>query len=280
MLTKQYKNYGYLMRWHKPVGIGLLLWPTLWALWLATGERPSWHLLIVFISGVCLMRPAGCIVNDLWDRHIDKNVARTQDRPLATGVVSVKEAILLFGLLCALAAQLLWFLPPICTFFAVTALFFSSLYPLAKRVIIFPQLILGLSWYLSIPMAYGAVLGYVPTIAWWVYSAGVAWTLAFDTIYAMADVEDDQALGLGSTALGLGRYATVGVSVCFLIMLSLLYKIGLYYQLDKWYNGSLLIAVGCIGYQLKLIQNKAFIRAFKANQWLGFFILIGIILAQ
>lgn len=277
---KQLKPYLYLMRWHKPVGVWLLLWPTLWGLWLAAEGFPGWKSLIIFVLGVCLMRPAGCIINDIWDRDIDKLVARTQYRPLAVGDVSVKEALGLFVSLCAIAAQLLWFLPWICTVLGVIALLLSFLYPLMKRFMPIPQVILGLAWYLSVPMAYGAVLGYVPAIGWRLYGASVIWTLAFDTIYAMADATADKKLGLHSAALLWGHYSRLGVGICLGGTLLLLGSMGSYYDLNGFFYGGLVAAVGCSFYQGWLLQRKAYIRAFTANQWFGFFIFMGVILGR
>lgn len=277
---KKCKAYLYLMRWHKPVGVWLLLWPTLWALWLGAGGFPGWKPLIIFVLGVCLMRPAGCIINDIWDRNIDKAVSRTQYRPLAAGHVTVKEASLLFLGLCAVAAQLLWFLPWICTVLGVGALLLSSVYPLMKRFMPMPQLVLGLAWYLSVPMAYGAVLGYVPAVAWGLYGASVIWTIGFDTIYALADAEADKKLGLHSAALLLGRYSRAGIALCFLSTLLLLGGIGFYYELQVAFYGGLLAAAACSVYQLQRVQKKQYIRAFTANQWFGFFVFVGIVLGK
>ncbi len=273
---KQLKSYWYLMRWHKPIGVWLLLWPTLWALWLASEGFPGWKLMSIFVLGVCLMRPAGCIINDIWDKDIDKVVPRTRYRPLATGDVSLKEAWLLFIVLCITAAQLLWCLPTICTQLAILALLLSSVYPLMKRWMPIPQLILGLAWYLSVPMAYGAVLGEVPAVGWWLYLASVMWTVAFDTMYAMADAPADKKLGLHSAALLLGGFTTMAIVLCLGGTLLLLAIIGFHYELGGFFYGGLFAALLCSGYEVWLVQQKYYIRAFRANQWLGFFVFAGI----
>lgn len=198
--------YGQLMRVDKPIGTLLLLWPTLWALWVASEGFPDWTILLAFCFGTFLMRSAGCVVNDLADRKIDGSVERTNRRPFATGSVTVAEALLLLLILCLLAALCLIPLNQKTWLMSLPALFLAVTYPFTKRFFPLPQLYLGLAFSFGIPMAFAAVTGSVPPVAWLIFVANALWTLAYDTIYAMVDKEDDLKIGIRTSAVTFGEY--------------------------------------------------------------------------
>ncbi|MCP2039830.1 4-hydroxybenzoate polyprenyltransferase [Neisseria sp. HSC-16F19] len=206
--------YLRLMRADKPIGTLLLLWPTLWALWLAAEGTPLWPILAAFVIGTFLMRSAGCVVNDYADRHFDGAVERTKNRPFAAGEVSEAEAKILTAVLCLLAALCLLPLNRLTWLMSLPALFLAVTYPFTKRFFPVPQFYLGLAFSFGIPMAFAAVQDEVPPLAWLVFAANVLWTLAYDTIYALADAEDDVKIGIRTSALTFGRHAVTLVMVC------------------------------------------------------------------
>lgn len=282
LLTSKIKAYAQLMRLNKPIGIGLLLWPTLWALWLVAHGMPPISILIIFVLGVLVMRPAGCIINDLADRNFDGKVARTQQRPLATGTVRISEAIILFLILCSLGLVLVWQLNLFTILLAAIALILSCIYPLMKRYIAFPQLILGMAWYLAIPMAFAAVTGSVSGLGWLLYITVVIWTVIFDTMYAMADREDDLKLGLKSTAILFGQSDRKIIGFLQLCFLGLLCTIGYLAKLNYYYFIACGISAMLMLYHQYLIKDRDAshcLQAFKHNQWIGMIMFVGIFLA-
>lgn len=283
MNLERLKQYAYLLRLHKPIGTLLLLWPTLWALWLASGGRPAWSLLCIFVAGVIVMRAAGCIINDFADRHFDGRVQRTRYRPLAAGKITVAEALLLFVTLCFLALLLalqLNRLTLICAFIGAGV---TILYPFMKRFTHLPQLGLGVAYTWGVVMAFTAVQGKLSAPAWLLFFTALLWPVIYDTFYAMVDREDDLKIGIKSTAILFGqadRAITAGLQVVFLLALSL---VGWVFQLGLAYYLSLLLAGLLFLYQQSLIRNRereACFKAFLNNNWVGAIIFIGIFLAR
>ncbi len=205
-LAERLTEYEKLMRLDKPIGILLLLWPTLWGQWFAGQGRPDWLILWLFVVGVVLMRSAGCVINDYADRDFDPHVARTRDRPLAAGRVSPKEALALAGGLSLLAFLLILPLDPLVWKLSFVALFLAASYPFTKRFFAVPQAYLGVAFGFGIPMSYAALWGTVPTEAWWLLLANVFWAIAYDTEYAMVDREDDLKIGIRTSAITFGRF--------------------------------------------------------------------------
>lgn len=275
-------QYAQLMRLHRPIGILLLLWPTLWALWIASYGNPSWELLSIFICGTLLMRSAGCIVNDLADQSFDGFVARTKNRPLVTALVSQKEAFSLFVILCLLAAALLLFLNALTRWLALIAVLLTIIYPFMKRYIYFPQCFLGVTFSFGIPMAFAAQNEYIPALAWFLFLINVIWIIAYDTIYAMADRSDDIKIGIKSTAILFGHWDTLVVSSLHGLMLLLLILLGFYLHLVWFYFLSIMAACGIIVYIQYLIHNRDpsdCLRAFSASQWVGGVVWAGLALS-
>ena len=276
----QLRPYIELMRLHRPIGSLLLLWPTLWALWFAGEGQPSVKLLIVFTMGVWVMRSAGCVINDLADRHFDGFVARTKMRPLVTGQVTVKQALVLFGLLCAVALLLVLQLNGFTLLLSIVALGLAIIYPFMKRFTHWPQLVLGMAFAWGSPMAFAATLNHLPAITWWLYAVGVIWPLAYDTQYAMTDRQDDLQIGIKSTAILFGRYDRLMIAVLQLMVIGLMGLIGVKLELNSWFFMSLGVAALLFGYQQYLTKDKDPALCFKAflnNQWVGFIIFIGIV---
>ncbi|MDQ7058284.1 MAG: 4-hydroxybenzoate octaprenyltransferase [Ghiorsea sp.] len=274
--------YIRLMRLDKPIGTFLLLWPTLWALWLATHGQPDPFILIVFVAGVFLMRAAGCVINDFADRKVDGKVKRTAHRPLATGEVTPKQALTLFFILVSLAFMLVLTLDWNTIFLSVVALFLAALYPFMKRYTHLPQVFLGAAFGWAIPMVYMASTGEIPLEAWLLFIANVCWVLAYDTMYAMVDYDDDIKIGVKSTAILFGKYNQLWVAVFQLLFLGLMYYLGHIYQLGHAYTVALGFAVILSIYQQKLIaswQRDLCFNAFLNNNMLGFILFIGILLS-
>lgn len=273
-------DFAYLARLNRPLPMLLLIWPTLWGLWLAARGFPGWSVLLVFVMGAILMRSAGCVFNDIADRGFDGFVERTKLRPLATGRVSVKVAWG-FGLSLAFIAFLLVLtLNWLTVGLSFIGLFLSLLYPLMKRAIHAPQLVLGLAFNWGVIMAFAAVTGSVPLLAWCVWGIAIIWTIAYDTMYALADREDDLKLGLKSTAIWFGRYDRVVIAALALLMLLLLSVLGVWYQFTGWYYLGLLVALGLFSYQhrwLRTYQPRLCIRAFSHNHWVGLVIFLAFV---
>lgn len=275
-------QYWRLMRAHRPIGTLLLLWPTLWALWLAADGTPPWSVLIIFVLGTFFMRSAGCVINDVADRHFDGHVARTKDRPLVAGWVSVREAITVFVILLTLSAvTVLPIITPLLAGLALVAAFLAASYPFTKRFLAIPQGYLGIAFGFGIPMAFAAILGSVPAVAWWMLLANVFWAVAYDTEYAMVDRPDDLKIGIKTSAITFGRYDVSAVMACYGLTLAILAGVGFAMGLGWSYWLGLLAAAGIAIYHYGLIKDRDTGRCFAAfmhNNWFGAAIFAGIAL--
>jgi 4-hydroxybenzoate polyprenyltransferase len=273
--------YLRLMRMHKPIGTFLLLWPTLWALWLASDGHPTPKLFVVFVLGVFVMRAAGCIINDYADRHYDPHVNRTRERPLATGEVSVTEALLLFLILGLIALGLVLTLNTLCIELAFVGLALAMSYPFMKRYTYLPQPYLGLAFGWGIPMAFAAAKGSVPDVAWLIFIANIFWATVYDTMYAMVDRADDLKIGVKSTAILFGSMDKKILGVLQLLLLGNLVLIGSRMQLGGAYYVGLGFAACFAFYQQWLIRKrepKKCFQAFMNNNWFGAAVFAGILL--
>lgn len=278
-LIQKLDAYERLMRLDKPIGILLLLWPTLWALLIAGRGQPSLYIVLIFVTGTVLMRSAGCVMNDIADRNYDGLVERTQSRPLATQEVSVNEAIFLALGLSLLAFVLVLFLNLQTILWSVVALFLAATYPLTKRFLAIPQAYLGIAFGFGIPMAFAAINDYVPPMAWWMLLANICWAIAYDTAYAMVDRDDDIKIGIQSSALFFGRYDVLAIMLCFAGMLLVLIYIGLFMQFGLYYFAGLGVAALLMVQQFLLIKKRLKADCFKAflnNSWIGAVITLGL----
>lgn len=278
-LRQRLDEYEKLMRLDKPIGILLLLWPTLWALWVASRGRPDWTIVWIFVVGTVLMRSAGCVINDYADRGFDPHVERTRSRPLATGAVSGTEALVLAAVLSLMAFGLVLFLNPLTIQLSVVALLLAATYPLTKRFFALPQAYLGIAFGFGIPMAFAAETGRLPQLAWIMLLANVFWALAYDTQYAMVDREDDIRIGIRSSARFFGRFDRHAIGICYLAMLLLLAWVGLRIHLHWPFYLGLLLAAAIAIYHLWLIRRReraACFKAFLHNNWLGAAIFAGL----
>jgi 4-hydroxybenzoate polyprenyltransferase len=273
------KPYWQLMRADKPIGTLLLLWPALWALWLAAEGLPDFSILLVFVLGVFFMRSAGCVINDFADRKVDAHVKRTAQRPLATGVVSEREALTLFFGLVALSFLLVLSQNTFTILLSFAALVLAAIYPFMKRYTHLPQLFLGLAFSWCIPMAYAAQTNTVPAEAWLLLAANVCWTVAYDTKYAMVDRDDDLKVGIKSTAILFGRFDKLIVALLQAASLLCLALLGHVKQLGITFDLGLLAAAVLFVYQQKLIRYRerdACFQAFLNNNYVGLAVFIGI----
>jgi len=280
-LVTQLRNYGKLMRVDKPIGIWLLLWPTLWALWLAGAGHPNQGLFVVFIVGVFVMRSAGCVLNDYVDRNIDPYVERTRDRPIASGAVTPTEALMLFAALGLIAIGLATMLNRQAQLLAIVAAGPTLAYPFIKRFVSIPQFILGAAFGWAVPMAFAAQTGTVPQLAWIVFGAALIWAVIYDTFYAMVDRDDDRKLGVKSTALLFGDSDLFVIAGLQLIMLLALVLIGVSAELGFWYYLSVVAAAGLMGYHQWLARDRqpaGCFSAFLHNHYIGFVVFLGILL--
>jgi 4-hydroxybenzoate polyprenyltransferase len=271
--------YGRLMRLDKPIGILLLLWPTLWALWISSNGKPDWLVLWIFLLGTVLMRSAGCVMNDYADRKFDAHVERTKARPLATGEVGAREALVLAALLCLMAFGLVLLLNKLTILLSICALFLALTYPYTKRFISIPQAYLGIAFGFGIPMAFAAETGDVPFLAWMMLIANMFWAVAYDTEYAMVDRDDDVKIGIRSSALFFGPYDIAAIMACYATMLGILGWIGWKTDLNWLYFVGLAIAAGLSLYHFTLIRERERADCFKAflhNNWLGAAIFAGL----
>ena len=278
-ITKKLEVYERLMRLDKPIGILLLLWPTLWALWIASRGVPDWITLLIFITGTVLMRSAGCVMNDIADRQFDRLVERTKNRPLATGEVRVKEAYLLAAVLAFVAFCLVLLFNQKTIVLSFAALFLAATYPFTKRFLVIPQAYLGVAFGFGIPMAFAAVNDYIPPLAWVLLATNVFWAMAYDTQYAMVDRDDDVKIGVKSSAIFFGKFDVVAVMVCYAIMLALLAYVGVFMGFNKLYFIGLAAALLLVCRQAVLIQKRLKIDCFKAflhNNWIGLAIFLGL----
>ncbi len=279
MRYEKIKSYFQLMRFHKPIGTLLLLWPTLWALWIAAKGLPTLKNLFIFIAGVVLMRAAGCVINDFADRKFDPHVARTKLRPLATGKISARGAIILFMTLCALAFILVLFTNTLTMVLAFFALITAIIYPFMKRHTYWPQFILGIAFAFSVPMAFAAQVGKLSLITGIVMLTTILWTVAYDTQYALVDRADDIKIGIKSTAILFGKYHQLIIGLFQSAVIALLCVLGMLLSFSVIYFSAIFIVFLLFIYQQRLISQgdpeKCF-RAFLNNQWVGLVIFVGI----
>lgn len=273
-------HYSRLCRLNRPIGIYLLLWPTLWALLIASNGKPNTLVLTVFVIGTILMRSAGCAINDFADRNIDLHVSRTKDRPIATGRVKPIEAVGVFLVLCLIAFALVLLMNTLTIKLSCIAVFLAALYPFAKRFTYLPQVVLGAAFGFSVPMAFAAQTGEVPIIAWLLYTATLLWTTAYDTMYAMVDREDDLKIGVKSTAILFGETdVLLTLFLQSLALLALLFA-GMQLQLSYFYYCGLSIALALVVYQYFLIRDRNRDKCFKAflnNNYVGMAIFAGLL---
>jgi 4-hydroxybenzoate polyprenyltransferase len=271
--------YARLVRLDKPIGSLLLLWPTLSALWLASGGRPDWQLVAIFSIGTVLMRSAGCAINDYADRDFDKHVQRTAQRPLTSGQIKSWEALAVAGLLALLAFLLIQPLNLLTKELSVAALVVAGSYPYFKRFFALPQAYLGIAFGFGIPMAYAAVQNSVPPAAWVLLLANVFWALAYDTEYAMVDREDDLKIGIRTSAITFGRFDVAAVMLCYAISLGLIAMVGWQQGLGLCFATGIVVAAAIAAYHWTLIRHRDRLQCFKAfrhNNWLGAAVFIGI----
>jgi 4-hydroxybenzoate polyprenyltransferase len=280
LLREKLDLYEKLMRLDKPIGILLLLWPTLWALWISADGQPPWLLVWIFALGTVLMRSAGCVINDYADREFDRHVERTKDRPLTAGKVSVREAMLVAATLTLCAAALIIPLSLLVWELAVVAVFLAVSYPFTKRFFAIPQAYLGIAFGFGIPMAFAAVQDRIPPIGWWMLGANIAWAVAYDTEYAMVDRDDDIRIGIKTSALTFGRFDVAAVMLCYGIALAILVWIGAQLEYGVFYFTGLGVATAIALYHWTLIRGRERMACFKAflhNNWLGAAIFAGIV---
>ncbi|MBY0468897.1 MAG: 4-hydroxybenzoate octaprenyltransferase [Burkholderiaceae bacterium] len=270
-----------LIRWNRPAGSYLLLWPTLSALWLAAGGFPGWHLLAVFTLGTVLMRSAGCCINDVADRRFDRHVKRTAERPVTRGAISVREA-LWCGAALAFAAFLLVLTTNLPTvLWSVAALAVTLIYPYTKRFFSMPQAVLGIAFSFGIPMAYSAVRGEVPGVAWALLLGNLCWVLAYDTEYAMVDRDDDLKIGIRTSAITLGRFDVAGVMAFYAICLVVWAITGVRLGLGSAYFVGIAAAAALAGWHFTLIRDRSrdgCFRAFRLNHWVGLAVFAGVVI--
>lgn len=274
------KAYEKLVRLDKPIGILLLLWPTLWALWLSSLGRPDWRIVWIFVLGTVLMRSAGCAVNDVADSQFDGKVQRTSERPIVTGEVSRKEALAIAALLAAASFLLITPLPLLVIWLSFGALALAVTYPFTKRFFALPQAYLGLAFGFGIPMAYAAHLSAVPPVAWILLLANVFWAIAYDTEYAMVDREDDLKIGIRTSAITFGKFDVAFVMLCYAGMIGALVWVGCWMGLHWPYYIGLGLAACIALYHYVLIRRREREQCFKAflhNNWIGAVIFLGIV---
>ena len=280
-LKEKLDLYEKLMRLDKPIGILLLVWPTLWALWLSALGRPNWIVVWIFIMGTVLMRSAGCVINDYADRDFDKHVERTKERPLTSGKVTTREALWLFAALCLLSFGLVLALGmPLVTWLSLPAVFLAASYPFTKRFFAIPQAYLGIAFGFGIPMAYAAHLDGVPAEAWWLLLANVFWAVAYDTEYAMVDRNDDLKIGIKTSAITFGRFDVAAVMLCYAATLAIIGGIGYSLHLGGAFYAGLAVAAGIMGVHYTWIRGRERMPCFKAflhNNWVGAAIFAGIV---
>ncbi|HZW23017.1 4-hydroxybenzoate octaprenyltransferase [Noviherbaspirillum sp.] len=273
--------YARLIRIDKPIGILLLLWPTLSALWLASNGRPDWQLVLIFTIGTVLMRSAGCAINDFADRDFDKHVKRTAERPLTSGKIAAWEAVMVAAILSLVSFALILPLNTLTKQLSVVAVLIAGSYPYFKRFFAIPQAYLGIAFGFGIPMAFAAVQDTVPPAAWLLLVANIFWAVAYDTEYAMVDRDDDLKIGIKTSAITFGRFDVMAVMVCYAVAFVLILVVGLEYGLHAWFVAGILVATGCAAYHYTLIRERDRMRcfaAFRHNNWLGAAIFAGIAL--
>ena len=280
-IVSQLRNYGKLMRVDKPIGVWLLLWPTLWALWIAGEGMPDQGLFVVFVLGVFIMRSAGCVLNDFADRKIDPYVERTRSRPLATGAVAPLEALTLFAALSLIAIGLASMLNKQAQLLAVVGAALTVIYPFIKRYLSIPQFVLGAAFGWAVPMAFAAQTGGTPELAWLLFGIAVVWAVIYDTFYAMVDRKDDLKIGVKSTAVLFGEVDLFVIAGLQLLMLLGLVFVGFRAELGLWYYLSVAVAAGMMAWHLWLARDRqpaGCFEAFLKNHLIGMVIFIGIVL--
>jgi len=271
--------YAKLVRLDRPIGIFLLLWPALWALWIAGAGNPPWWVVLVFVAGVVLMRSAGCAINDFADRDFDGQVERTRQRPIPAGLVTPREAVAVFLVLCLIAFFLVLTLGWPTVGLSVVALGLAAIYPFMKRYTHLPQVFLGAAFGWAVPMAFMAVTGSVPASAWILFAAAIVWALVYDTQYAMVDRKDDLAAGIKSSAILFGRHDRLLVGLLQILLLLLLATAGALAGRGAWYGGGLLVAAALAGYQQYLMRGRepaSCFAAFMNNHYLGMAVFVGL----
>ena len=280
-MLERIKLYVRLARLDKPIGILLLLWPTLWGLiWANAGHGlPSLSVVAVFVLGTVLMRSAGCVINDYADKDFDLHVERTAKRPITSGQVSTREALLLTLFLTLCAASLLWFLNPLARQLSMVALVLAGSYPFFKRFFAIPQAYLGIAFGFGIPMGFAAIQGTVPAVAWWLLLANVFWTIAYDTEYAMVDKNDDLKIGIKTSAITFGRYEVAAVMLCYALFILMMWVLGMQVGLGVGYFVCLVLAALIALYHYSLIRGRDRMdcfRAFLHNHWIGLVVCLGV----
>lgn len=271
-----------LIRWSRPAGTWLLLWPTLAALWIAAGGFPGWHLLVVFTLGTFLMRSAGCAVNDVADRDFDRHVKRTAQRPVTSGALAPKEALAVGAVLALAAFGLVLTTNAATIAWSFAALAVAIFYPFTKRFFAMPQAVLGVAFSFGIPMAFAAVRGEVPPLAWGLLVGNLFWVLAYDTEYAMVDRDDDLKIGIRTSAITLGRFDVAGVMASYAAYLAIWGALGARVGLGGPFFAGLAVAAGIAGWHYTLIRartREGCFRAFRLNHWLGFAVFAGVLVA-
>ena len=281
-IARRLDAYERLVRLDKPIGTLLLLWPTLWAVWLASRGQPTTEMLVIFVLGTLLMRSAGCAINDFADRNVDSRVARTRNRPLATGEIEPWEALLVGAILALAAFGLVLFLNYLAIALSFVALAIAATYPFTKRFFALPQACLGIAFGFGIPMAYAAILNRLPAECWALLAANVLYAFAYDTEYAMVDRDDDAKIGIRTSALTLGRFDVAAVIACYGAMLAVLAAVGLALELHWPFYAGLALAAAMMTYHWFLIRGRTREGCFKAfmhNNWVGGAIFAGIVLS-
>ena len=280
-LIDRLTSYAYLIRLDKPIGTLLLLWPTLWALWLASSGVPNLSVLLIFVLGTFLMRSAGCAMNDYADQDFDRHVMRTQERPVTSGKISGKEAVGVALVLALLAFLLILPLNDFTKQLSVLALLVAFIYPFTKRFFAMPQAVLGIAFGFGIPMAYAAVLDFIPLEAWVLFVGNIFWAIAYDTAYAMVDREDDIRLGLRTSAITFGRYDVLAIGLSYAILFMSQLWVANLASLSNYFLIGWCAALACAIYHMKLVSTRKreeCFQAFRHNNWLGGFLFLGIVL--
>jgi 4-hydroxybenzoate polyprenyltransferase len=278
-IARRLDAYERLVRLDKPIGALLLLWPTLWALWLAAAGRPHLGIVLVFILGTLLMRSAGCAINDYADREFDPHVERTRSRPLAAGEIAPREALVVAGVLAAAAFALVLFLNRFAILLSFVGLAIAVAYPFTKRFFALPQAMLGVAFGFGIPMAYAAIQERLPLECWMLFAANFFYAFAYDTEYAMVDRDDDARIGIHTSALTLGRWDVAAVMACYALMLALLMAVGYVAGLAWPFYAGLAAAAAMMVYHWRLIRSRSregAFRAFMHNNWVGAAVFAGI----
>ena len=271
--------YEKLIRLDKPIGILLLLWPTLWALWLSSHGHPDWNIVWIFVLGTVLMRSAGCAINDYADRDFDVRVARTRERPLATGQIKPIEALMVAVVLILASFALVVQLNPLTVKLSFAAVILAAIYPFTKRFFAMPQAVLGLAFGFGIPMAFAAHTNHVPQAAWILLAANVLWAIAYDTEYAMVDRDDDRKIGIRTSAITFGRHDVAAVMVSHALFLLIMLWIGRLFRPGWHFYLGLAVAAGLVAVQYRMIRERDpanCFRAFQHNNWIGAAIFAGI----